>query len=82
MSPLLVTTLVALAAVAFFVTGMSLTLIIKGHHMKSDISTNPDMQRLGIKCPVREARELSGDNACTTDACSGACSSCDIHRAQ
>ena len=40
------------AAVGLFVLGMSLTLMIKGHHIDSEISTNKNMQRLGIKCAV------------------------------
>lgn len=82
MSTFLAVTGFSLAATALLVAGMSLTLIIKGHHIKSDISTNPDMQRLGIKCPVREAREMLGEESCADGACSGACSSCDIHSAQ
>ena len=45
--------LCALGAVGLFVVGMSLTLMIKGHHIDSEISTNKDMQRLGIRCAVR-----------------------------
>ena len=53
----LIVVLVAIAAVAFFVVGLSLTLMIKGHHIESEISTNKNMQRLGIKCAVQETRE-------------------------
>ena len=49
MSSILTVIIVAVAAVAFFVLAMSLTLIFKGHHIDSEISTNKDMQRLGIK---------------------------------
>ena len=70
--------LIAVAAVAFFVAGLSLSIIIRGRHFDGDISTNKDMQRLGIKCPVREAREDAGTGDCDTPGCSGACSSCDI----
>ena len=52
----LIVLLCAIAAVAFFVVGMSLTLMIKGHHIDSEISTNKEMQRLGIKCAVQETR--------------------------
>lgn len=70
--------LIAIAAVALFALGMSLTLIFKGHDIDGDISTNENMRRLGIKCPVREAREDIQGEDCSDFGCSGACSSCDI----
>lgn len=73
----LIVLLSAIAAVALFVVGMSLTLMIKGHNIDSEISTNKDMQRLGIKCAVQESREDSGQTVCN-DVCSGNCSACDI----
>ena len=60
----LIVILCAIAAVALFVVGMSLTLIFKGHHIDSEISTNKDMQRLGIKCAVQETREADGTAEC------------------
>lgn len=74
--------LCAIAAVALFVVGMSLTLILKGHPIDSEISTNKNMQRLGIKCAVHETREKDGTADCSdgTDAtsCRGNCGACDI----
>ena len=78
MSPTLTVILIAVAAVGFFTLGMSLTLIVKGHHIDGDISTNENMRRLGIKCPVREAREDAQGDDCNDLGCSGACSACDI----
>ena len=69
--------LCAVGAVAFFVVGMSLTLMIKGHHIDSEIATNKNMQRLGIKCAVHETREADGSAAC----CTGNCGACDIDHA-
>ena len=77
----LIVLLCAIAAVAFFVVGMSLTLMIKGHHIDSEISTNKEMQRLGIKCAVQESREDTGTD-CSDIGCTGNCSSCDIDHAQ
>ena len=57
---------------------MSLTLMFKGHFIDSEISTNKNMQRLGIKCAVQESREDSGQTDCVTAGCSGNCSACDI----
>ena len=64
-------------AVGCFVLGLSLTLIFKGHHIDSEISTNKNMQRLGIKCAVQESREDVGAD-CADAGCSGNCSACDI----
>ena len=72
--------LFALGAVALFVVGMSLTLMIKGHHIDSEISTNKNMQRLGIRCAVQESREDSGQTDCADAGCSGNCSACDIEQ--
>ena len=74
--------LCATGAVAFFVVGMSLTLMLKGHHLDSEISTNKEMQRRGIKCAVQETREADGSAECsdthTAVGCSGNCGACDI----
>ena len=78
MSPTLAVILIATALLGLFVVGLSLTLIIKGHHFDGDISTNENMRRLGIKCPVREAREDLRGEDCSDFGCSGTCSSCDI----
>ena len=45
----LIVILCAVAAVGLFVVGMSLTLMIKGHFIDSEISTNKNMQRL-LQC--------------------------------
>jgi len=60
----LIVFLFAVGAVALFVVGMSLTLMIKGHNIDSEISTNKNMQRLGIKCAVHETREADGSAGC------------------
>lgn len=75
--------LISVAAIGFFVVGLSLTLIFKGHHIDSEISTNKDMQRMGIKCAVQETREMDGTASCAENAsplqgCSGNCGACDI----
>ena len=53
----LIIILLAILAVGLFVLAMSLTLIFKGHHIDSEISTNENMRKLGIKCAVQETRE-------------------------
>ena len=74
---------ISILAVGFFVVGLSLTLLLKGHHIYSEISTNKEMQRRGIKCAVQETREMDGTASCSESAsplqgCAGNCSSCDI----
>lgn len=77
----LIVILCAVGAVAFFAVGMSLTLLLKGRPMDSEIATNPHMRRLGIKCAVQEAREAQQGDDCDRIGCSGSCSSCDIEHA-
>ena len=57
---------------------MSLTLIFKGHHIDSEISTNENMRKLGIKCAVQETREqMTGLEDCASEpGCSGNCAAC------
>lgn len=76
----LIVVLCSIGAVAFFVIGMSLTIMIKGHFIDSEISTNKNMQRLGIKCAVQESREDSGQVDCEHLGCHGNCSACDIEK--
>lgn len=78
MATWLIVFLCALVAVALFILGMSLTLMIKGHHIDSEISTNKNMQRLGIRCAVQESREDTGQVDCADVGCTGNCSACDI----
>ena len=79
MSTILITIIAAVAVVAFFALSMSLTYLIKGHHIQSEISTNKNMQSMGIKCAVQETREDMGLNDCDDDnICSGNCAGCDI----
>lgn len=74
----LIVLLCSIGAVALFVVGMSLTLMIKGRNIDSEISTNKNMQRLGIKCAVHESREDTGQTDCIDSGCAGNCSACDI----
>ena len=78
----LILLLCAILAVGLFVLGMSLTLMIKGHNIDSEISTNKNMQKLGIKCAVHETREADGGADCSDGqgvaGCSGNCGACDI----
>ena len=83
MSSILVTIIAAIVVVGFFALAMSLTYIFKGLHIESEISTNPNMKKLGIKCAVQETREDMGLNDCedggsSSGLCTGNCAGCDI----
>ena len=80
-STILIVILIAIGFVGFFFLGLSLTQIFKGHDIDSEIATNKDMQRLGIKCAVQESREDTGTD-CADLGCHGNCSSCDIDHDQ
>lgn len=49
--------LITLGAVAFFVIGLSLTIIFKGHYMDSEIGENQHMKERGIRCASQQMRE-------------------------
>ena len=83
MNTFLVTLIAAIVVVGFFALSMALTYLFKGRHMESEISTNKNMQRMGIKCAVQETREDMGLNDCDTDSlCSGNCAGCDIDHSE
>lgn len=63
--------LVSILAVGFFVVGLSLTQLIKGHPIESEISTNKEMQRRGIKCAVQETRKADGTASCSERSARG-----------
>ena len=75
----LIVILFAIGAVGFFAITLSITLMLKGHHIESEISTNPNMKKLGIKCAVQETREDMAADDCESDSvCTGTCAGCDI----
>jgi len=79
MSATLAIILFSVGALALFVVGMSLTLIFRGHNIKSEIGDNEHMKERGIKCVIQEAREQeSGAEGCSDDAACGEadCRSC------
>ncbi len=82
MSSYLIVILFSIGAVAFFVVGMSLTLMIKGHFMDSEISTNKNMKALGIKCAVQDTRSADGEITCYDAGCRSNCAGCDIDHAE
>ncbi len=70
--------LFSIGAVAFFAIGMSITLMIKGHFIDSEISTNKHMRAMGIKCAVQETRIDQDHVNCHDYGCHSNCAACDI----
>ena len=82
MSTTILVILLAVGAVGLFVLGMYITLMVKGHHIDSEIGENKNMQKLGIKCAAQQMREEEseyyGIEECTLpgDCSPGGCSTC------
>ncbi len=78
MSSYLFIFLFCVGAVAIFVIGLSITLMIKGHFVDSEIATNKNMQDLGIRCAVQMSRADEQGVSCNDVGCSGNCAGCEI----
>lgn len=80
MNTTLLVVLISIAALAFFVLGLSITLIRKGHNIENDVGSNRDMQRLGLECASaqirREEAERTGRKSYLSEGCGGGCDSC------
>ncbi len=75
--------LISIGAVALFAIGLSITLMIKGHFIDSEISTNKHMRALGIHCAVQETRIDQDGVSCHDLGCHSNCAACDIdHEAE
>ena len=68
MSTWLITFLFGVGAVALFMVGLSITLMVKGHHIESEIETNREMRKRGIRCArkqeiidARKCKDCSGE---------------------
>ncbi len=78
MSAWLVILLFSVGAVLLFVVGLSLTLMIKGHHIDGEISTNRHMRARGITCAVHDALDSpeSSKDCPATNCSETSCASC------
>ncbi|MBQ5670363.1 MAG: hypothetical protein IIV29_06695 [Tidjanibacter sp.] len=81
MNTIIVVIVASILVVAFFMLGLSLTRIFKGHDIQSEISTNPHMKERGIKCAMQQEREAQmeamGLESCDTNPdCNGECGAC------
>lgn len=66
--------IIAVVAVGLFALGLSLTLIFRGHNIKSEIGENEHMRERGIKCAIQTMREESGESP--AKSCGDAVSDC------
>jgi hypothetical protein len=69
MATWIVVMLFSLGAVLLFVVGLSLTLMVKGHHIDGEISTNRHMRARGITCAVQDAMGPADKNSDCADIC-------------
>jgi hypothetical protein len=70
--------LFSVGAVLFLVLGLSLTLMIKGHHIDGEISTNRHMRERGITCAVHDAVSTTSTRAdCASGCADKSCLTCD-----
>ncbi|MDY3979941.1 MAG: hypothetical protein SOZ00_07960 [Tidjanibacter sp.] len=77
MSTFWIVIIASVIVVLFFVVGLSLTQIIKKHPLQSDIATNPEMQRRGIRCALQEQHQQESGTDCNDNPlCEGNCTSC------
>lgn len=68
MDNLVFTIIFTVVVVGLFVLAISLTLIFKGHNIDSEIATNKNMQKLGIKCT---AEQFAKEQGCSTQSLCG-----------
>lgn len=82
MSHTMLVIIITIVAVGLFTLAISLTLIIKGHNIDSEIGDNKHMKERGIKCAAQQMREeeneYMGKNAeCNLNSCTpGGCGTC------
>ncbi|MFI3266129.1 MAG: hypothetical protein R3Y15_03135 [Rikenellaceae bacterium] len=85
MSTFWIVLIIAIVVVGFFVVGMSLTIIFKGHYIDSEIGDNENMKKLGINCASRQMREEElrargiSTEGVELGSCSHSCGSCTEH---
>lgn len=82
MSTTILTFIIAILFVALMVLGLSITLIRKGRDLQSDVGSNDEMKKRGIKCAskemLEEERALRGEDICTDSiSCLGVCDTCE-----
>ncbi len=76
MATWIVVLLFSVGAVGLFVVGLSLSLMIKGHHIDGEISTNRHMRQRGITCAAKDAMEEKGDGECSDPCADKSCATC------
>lgn len=69
----MMTFIIAVAAVALMIVGLSITLMRKGHNIQGDVGDNDKMKELGLKCALKEELDTHCQN---NDAKGDSCSTC------
>ncbi len=68
----MITFLIAIGAVALFVAGLSITLMVKGRNIEGDVGDNKAMKELGLRCTIEE---LGYEKSCPS-ASQECCATC------
>ncbi len=81
MSTTILVIIISIVTFGLFALAMSITLIVKGKNIESEIEENQHMKDLGITCArqqiEKEERMLRGESDCDITPChSGGCGSC------
>lgn len=76
MSQFWIIIIIAIVAVGLMVLALSLTLIFRGHNIRSEIGDNPNMKALGIDCAAKEGGGEE-DGSCDLVCKESSCSSCE-----
>lgn len=76
---MLITFVIAIVAIALMVLGLSITLMRKGRNIQTDVGSNDDMRRLGLKCTIEQmgGASCASSAVCGTDGTPTSCSSCE-----
>lgn len=81
MNTTILTVIIAIVAVGFIMVALSLTLILKGRHMQTEVGENDEMKKRGLKCATQQIMEeeaaITG-KSCEDSGCSfGSCATCE-----
>lgn len=76
---LLKTILVVIGILAVAYAALGIQIWLKGKFPSTEIESNPNMQKLGIKCAQQEEREkYCNQSTDDNQGCPGQCSGCSI----
>lgn len=80
------TLLAAILLLLLCILGMCIGIIVRGRFPETEVSKNPDMRRLGIKCMHEEEEAIHGRKRPSKTACGGevseACAGCSFYETE